>query len=203
MLRLASLRLLSPSSRLAVQQVQQRALCTSGARTWRVYLSGEIHSNWRDVIAAGVKKADLPVVLTAPNNSHEDSDDCGAIILGMEEKRPNWDKIGASMNSLRTRTLLESSDIVVVRFGEKYRQWNAAFEAGYAAAQGKSIITLHPPAISHMLKEVNAAAAAVCEEPEQVVQILDYVITGKLPPPKDGKDFIPIVDRLGKGNPNP
>ena len=252
---------------LAVQPQQQQrcALCTSGARTWRVYLSGEIHSNWRDVIAAGVKKADLPVILTAPNNSHEDSDDCGAIILGayyaaplhtfslvlpllshlhtsslvfpslsvsplvsavsvatvqghgdyllslppshilagMEEKRPNWDKIGASMNSLRTRTLLESSDIVVVRFGEKYRQWNAAFEAGYAAAQGKPIITLHPPAISHMLKEVNAAAAAVCEEPEQVVQILDYVITGKLPPPKDGKDFIPIVDRLGKGNPNP
>lgn len=106
------------------------------------------------------------------------------------------------MNSIRTRTLLEESDVVVVRFGEKYRQWNAAFEAGYAAAKGKSLITLHPPAISHMLKEVNAAADAVCEEPEQVVQILDYVITGTLPPPKD-VDFVPIADRLGKGNPNP
>lgn len=75
-------------------------------------------------------------------------------------------------------------------------EWNAAFEAGYAAAKGKSLITLHPPAISHMLKEVNAAADAVCEEPEQVVQILDYVITGTLPPPKD-VDFVPIADRLG------
>jgi YtoQ family protein len=121
----------------------------------------------------------------------------------MEERRPNWDKIGASMNSIRTKTLLEAADIVVVRFGEKYRQWNAAFEAGYASARGKPLITLHPPAISHMLKEVNAAAHAVCEEPEQVVQTLDYCITGRLPPPLDGDAFIPIADRLGKGNPNP
>jgi YtoQ family protein len=120
----------------------------------------------------------------------------------MEEKRPNWDRLGASMNSIRTKTLLEDADVVVVRFGEKYRQWNAAFEAGYAAARGKAIITLHPPAISHMLKEVNAAAAAVCEEPEEVVQVLDYCITGTLPTPKDA-DYIPIAERLGKGNPNP
>ena len=94
-------------------------------------------------------------------------------------------------------------DVVVVRFGEKYRQWNAAFDAGYAAALGKPLITLHPPAISHMLKEVNASANVVCEEPEQVVHTLAYVIKGELPPPKDGDAFVPIADRLGKGNPNP
>ena len=93
--------------------------------------------------------------------------------------------------------------MVVVRFGEKYRQWNAAFEAGFAAARGKPIITLHPPAVSHMLKEVNAAASAVCSDPSQVVQILDYTITGRLPPPIDGEEFVPIADRLGKGNPAP
>ena len=168
-----------------------------------MYLSGEIHSDWREQISKGVLEKALPVELTSPNTSHEDSDDCAAIILGMEEKRPNWDRLGATMNSIRTRTLLEEADVVVVRFGDKYRQWNAAFEAGYAAAKGKSLITVHPPAISHMLKEVNASAHAVCEEPEQVVQILDYVITGRLPQPKDGGDFVPIVERLGKGNPNP
>ena len=205
----------------------------STARQWKVYLSGEIHSDWREVIAEGVASKGLPVTLSSPNTSHEDSDDCAAIILGMEEKRPNWDRLGATMNSIRTKTLLEDADVVVVRFGEKYRQvstrllflrhlslcrldldsrcvsaparvqWNAAFEAGYAAARGKSIITLHPPAIAHMLKEVNAAASAVCEQPEQVVDILDYVITGKLPTPKDGSEFVPIVEKLGKGNPNP
>jgi len=180
-----------------------RSLSTATPRTWNVYLSGEIHSDWRERIAEGVHSKGLPVVLTSPNTSHEDSDDCGAIILGMEEKRPNWDKIGANMNLIRTRTLLEEADVVVVRFGEKFRQWNAAFEAGQAVAKGKSLITLHPPSISHMLKEVNASAQAVCEEPEQVVSILEYVITGTLPKPLDGDEFAPIVERLGKGNPNP
>mmetsp|Transcript_20793 Transcript_20793/g.31761 ORF Transcript_20793/g.31761 Transcript_20793/m.31761 type:complete len:259 (+) Transcript_20793:11-787(+) len=172
-------------------------------KNWNVYLSGEIHSDWREVIAAGVQEKRLPVSLTSPNTSHEDSDDCGAIILGMEKKRPNWDKIGANMNNVRTKTLIKEADVVVVRFGEKYRQWNAAFDAGYAAALGKSIITLHPPALSHMLKEVNANASIVCEEPEQVVHSLAYVIRGDLPEPRDGADYIPIADRLGKGNPNP
>ena len=155
------------------------------------------------MIADGVEKKNLPVQLSSPNTSHEDSDDCGAIILGMEEERHNWDKIGASMNGIRTKTLLSEADVVVVRFGEKYRQWNAAFDAGYAAALGKPIITLHPPSISHMLKEVNASANTVCEDPEQVVDTLAYVIRGDLPEPRDGGNYVPIADRLGKGNPNP
>ena len=89
------------------------------------------------------------------------------------------------------------------RFGEKYRQWNAAFEAGYASARGKPIITIHPPSLSHMLKEVNAASKCVCEEPEQVVDILDYTITGKLPEPKDGEDWTTSEAIWGKGNKNP
>jgi YtoQ family protein len=112
-----------------------------------VYLSGEIHSDWRQVIAQGVAEKNLPVTLTSPNTSHEDSDDCGAIILGMSEERPVWDMMGARMNAIRTQTLLKQADLVVVRFGEKYRQWNAAFDAGYAAALGKPVITLHPPSI--------------------------------------------------------
>ena len=122
----------------------------------------------------------------------------------MQEERPNWDSIGARMNQIRTSTAIRDADIVVVRFGDKYRQWNAAFDAGFASALGKPLITLHPPALSHMLKEVNAAANVVCDDPEQVVQTLEYVINGQLPmKPKDGEAFVPIADRLGKGNPNP
>lgn len=153
------------------------------------------------MIADGVK--DLPVRLTSPNTSHEDSDDCGAIILGMAEERPVWDSMGGRMNQIRTSTLIKEADIVVVRFGEKYRQWNAAYDAGFAAALQKPLITVHPPSISHMLKEVNASANVVCETSEQVVQTLAYVIHGTLPTPKDGDAFVPIADRLGKGNPNP
>jgi YtoQ family protein len=143
-------------------------------------LSGEIHSDWRDVVKRGIADRNLPVQVTHPNLSHEDSDDCGAIILGDEAVRLNYDNKGARMNLIRTRTLLEEADIVCVRFGEKYRQWNAAFDAGYAIAKGIPVITLHPESLGHMLKEVNAGAVAVCKEPEQIVDILDYTITGFL-----------------------
>jgi YtoQ family protein len=188
---------------LSQNVIATRSFAATSEKIWKVYLSGEIHSDWREVIAKGVSDNNLPVSLTSPNTSHEDSDDCGAIVLGMEEERRNWDKIGANMNGIRTKTLLREADVVVVRFGEKYRQWNAAFDAGYASALGKPVITLHPPSISHMLKEVNANASVVCEDPQQVVDTLAYVIRGELPAPKDGAEFIPIADRLGKGNPNP
>ena len=101
---------------------------------------------------------------------------------GSREDNAFWhDRKGASMNAIRTRTLIGEADVVVVRFGDKYRQWNAAFDAGMAAALGKAMITLHEPAIDHALKEVDAAALAVCRTPEQVAQTLAYVIRGQLP----------------------
>jgi YtoQ family protein len=150
-------------------------------RTWKVYLSGEIHSDWRERIAEGVARAALPLRLDTPVCVHEDSDDCGAVILGAEDKAFWHDRKGATMNAIRTRTLLAEADVVVVRFGDKYRQWNAAFDAGAASALGKAVITLHGPELDHALKEVDAAALAVCATPEQVVQTLAYVIRGELP----------------------
>ena len=150
-------------------------------REWRVYLSGEIHTDWRERIAAGVAAAGLPVRLDAPNCVHEDSDDCGVAILGPEPDSFWHDRKGASMNAIRTRTLIGEADVVVVRFGDRYRQWNAAFDAGFAAARGKALISQHAPALDHALKEVDAAALAVCRTPEQVVETLAYVVGGALP----------------------
>ena len=75
---------------------------------------------------------------------------------------------------------IEEADVVVVRFGEKYRQWNAAFDAGFAAALGKPMITLHDPDLTHPLKEVDGAALAVAQTPDQVVKLLTYAINGTL-----------------------
>ena len=150
-------------------------------RIWKVYLSGEIHSDWRERISDGVAAADLPVELSAPITVHEDSDDCAVAIFGPEQDKIWHDRKGASLNSIRTGTLIASADIVVVRFGEKYKQWNAAFDAGYAAALGKSLIILQPAEHDHALKEVDAAALAVAREPGEVVEILRYVLTGTLP----------------------
>lgn len=145
----------------------------------RVYLSGEIHTDWREQIIAGAEGLD--VSFSSPVTDHAASDDCGVAILGAEENKFWHDHKGAKVNAIRTRKGIEEADIVVVRFGEKYRQWNAAFDAGVAAALGKSIIVLNLPEHQHALKEVHAAALAVAEEPAQVVQILRYALTGELP----------------------
>ena len=147
---------------------------------WSVYLSGEIHTNWREEIAEGVKAADLPVRFTAPVTDHPASDDCGVAILGAEGDKFWHDHKGAQINAIRTGTLIRQADIVVVRFGEKYKQWNAAFDAGVASALGKPLIVMHGLDHQHALKEVDAAALAVTETPAQVVDILRYVIDGKL-----------------------
>jgi YtoQ family protein len=146
--------------------------------TWQVYLSGEIHTDWRERVEQGA--AELDVEFSGPVTDHAASDDCGAAILGPEDN-PFWkDHLGAGVNAIRTRTLLEAADVVVVRFGEQYRQWNAAFDAGMASALGKPLITLHPESHDHALKEVDRAALAVAREPEQVVDILRYVTEGVL-----------------------
>lgn len=147
--------------------------------TLTVYLSGEIHTGWRDDIRAAC--TDLDVTFTEPVTDHAASDDCGVVILGAEPDKFWHDHKGAKLNAIRTRRAIETADIVVVRFGEKYRQWNAAFDAGYAAASGKSLIVMHGPDHAHALKEVDAAALAVTQTPAQVAQILAYVLTGALP----------------------
>lgn len=144
-----------------------------------VYLSGEIHTDWRDQIEEGA--SGLNISFSAPVTDHGASDDCGVAILGAEADKFWHDHKGAKLNAIRTRHAIEAADIVVVRFGDKYKQWNAAFDAGYAAALGTPLIVLQPEEHDHALKEIDAAALAVARTPEQVVQILRYVQEGTLP----------------------
>ena len=147
---------------------------------WTVYLSGEIHTDWRDIIETQAAAAKLPVTFTSPVTNHGASDDCGVEILGSEQSKFWHDHKGAKLNAIRTRLYLEQADIVVVRFGDKYKQWNAAFDAGYAAALGKSLIVMHSAEHQHALKEIDGAALAVVNSPEQITRILTYVINGTL-----------------------
>ena len=142
---------------------------------YTVYLAGEIHTTWRTELAQQIAAAKLPVSLLGPVTDHAASDDTGAEILGAESD-PFWhDRKGAGLNALRTRTMLAQADLVIVRFGDKYRQWNAAFDAGLAVATQKPLIVIHPPELQHALKEIDAAACAVAETTEQVVEILGYI----------------------------
>lgn len=145
-------------------------------RTWNIYLSGEIHSDWRERIVDGAEAAGLGLSFSAPVTDHDASDLCGVRILG-EESDAFWrDRKGAGINAIRTSSLIGNADVVVVRFGPKYKQWNAAFDAGYAAALNKPLIILHDEDHDHALKEVDGAANATARTPEQVVEILRYVM---------------------------
>ena len=145
-----------------------------------VYLSGEIHSDWREEIIKLCNKEDLSIKFSSPNTNHESSDNCGVEILGAEEKNFWKDNKGASINSIKTKKSIKDSDVVVVKFGEKYKQWNAAFDAGYASALNKSIIVIHGDEHRHALKEVDASASAVAKDQHQVVKILKYLLDGSL-----------------------
>lgn len=143
-----------------------------------LYLSGEIHSDWREQIISGA--AGMDVSFNGPVTDHAASDDCGVAILGDEPSKFWHDHKGAKINAIRTRKAIADADVVVVRFGEKYKQWNAAFDAGYASALGKSLIIMHGAEHQHALKEVDAAAFAVVETPAEIVRILQYIIDGTL-----------------------
>ena len=141
-----------------------------------VYLSGEIHTDWRERIRSGCEARNLCIVFTSAVTDHEASDAAGDV-LGAETSQFWRDHKSSKVNAIRTRTLLEDCDLAIVRFGDKYKQWNAAFDAGYCAAKGIPYVTLHDEALVHPLKEVDAAALDWAKNPEQVVEILKYVLT--------------------------
>ena len=146
----------------------------------KVYLSGEIHTNWRDEIVNKCIRENLKIEFSSPTTNHKLSDDIGVEILGKEDKKYWHDNKSAKINAIKTRLSIEKSDIVVIRFGDKYKQWNAAFDAGYASALNKSLIIIHNEEHQHALKEIDAAAVAVAKSAEEVVNILKYTLSGAL-----------------------
>ena len=145
-----------------------------------VYLSGEIHTDWREEILKKCDNLKLPIEFLSPITNHEISDDIGIQILGKEDKKFWHDHKSAKINSIRTKNAIEQADVVVVRFGDKYKQWNAAFDAGFAIGLSKSLIVLHNDDNQHALKEIDSSASAVASTIEEVVKILQYTCTNKI-----------------------
>lgn len=142
----------------------------------KVYLSGEIHTDWREQIIEGCKAKNLDISFTSANTDHESSDAAGDG-LGAESQQFWRDHKSAKVNAIRIQTAIKACDVAIIRFGDKYKQWNAAFDAGYCAALGKPYITLHDENLIHALKEVDGAAQAWATTPEQVVDLLAYIIS--------------------------
>ena len=143
---------------------------------WNVYLSGEIHTDWRQKIMQGAKEQGLDITFISAVTEHEASDAAGDV-LGKDDNGFWRDHKSSKVNAIRTKNMIQKCDIAIIRFGDKYKQWNAAFDAGYCAALGKPYITLHAEDIIHPLKEVDAAAMAWAQTPEQIVELLKYVVS--------------------------
>ena len=140
-----------------------------------VYLSGEIHSDWREQIISGCEQKGLDIQFTSAITNHDASDAAGDC-LG-EESTSFWrDHKSSKVNAIRIQTAIKNCDLAVIRFGEKYKQWNAAFDAGYCAALGKPYITLHDESLIHALKEVDGSAQSWASTPSQIVEILTYLV---------------------------
>ena len=156
-----------------------RALSTMVTRSYqnmvRLELPAKSIPTGANAFGKAFPKQNCPSIYS-PVTDHDSSDNCGVEILGMEGNDFWKDHKGAQMNAIRTRTLIEKSDVVVVRFGENTGSGTRRLDAGFAAALGKPVITLHDEGHTHALAEVDAAALAVAQTPEQVVRILDYVI---------------------------
>ncbi len=145
-----------------------------------VYLSGEIHTNWRVELIEKCKNLKLPIDFLSPNTNHELSDEVGIKILGKEDRKFWHDHKSAKINAIKTKNAIEQADIVVVRFGEKYKQWNVAFDAGYAIGLSKNLVVLHNDDHQHALKEIDASASAVAKTVDEVVKILKYTTTNRI-----------------------
>jgi len=143
---------------------------------YNVYLSGEIHTSWREEIIQGCQKLNLQIEFSSAVTNHERSDAAGDG-LKIQDDNFNRDHQSAKVNALRTKTLINNAHIVIVRFGNKYKQWNAAFDAGYCAAINKPYITLHDEDIIHALKEVDSSAQAWATTPQQIVDLLSYTLS--------------------------
>ncbi|MDC0194957.1 YtoQ family protein [Alphaproteobacteria bacterium] len=142
---------------------------------WKIYLSGEIHTNWRDEIMSQIDDLNLPIKFYNPITDHELSDNCGAKILGKEKEKFWHDNKSAKLNKIRTKVFIENADIVIIKFGDQYKQWNAAFDAGYAAALSKPLIIIHSHENQHALKEIDASALAITNNNDEVIKVLSYI----------------------------
>jgi YtoQ family protein len=140
-----------------------------------IYTAGEIHSDWRDTFAKALAGLGVNARLVGPNAAHDRSDSVGEDILGEQPEQRYRDLEGARVNTLRTRVLFKKADLVVAFFGQKYRQWNTASDAGAAVASGLPLILVREAELVHALKELDALAMLTVENLQQAAEAVAYI----------------------------
>ena len=140
-----------------------------------IYAAGEIHSDWRDQLRAHLEKLEIEADIVGPQEVHDRSDSVGEDVLGQQPAPRYRDLMGARVNALRTRVLMQRSEMCVAYFGPKYRQWNTAADAASAVANGLPLILVRAEEHVHALKEIDALATLTVETLEQAAQAIAYI----------------------------
>ncbi|WP_431804476.1 YtoQ family protein [Halobacillus andaensis] len=140
-----------------------------------VYLAGQIHDDWREKVRKTAKERDLPIHFVGPQENHERSDRIGEEILGSQPNKRLTDDAASDINNFRTQLLLEKADAVIALFGESYKQWNTALDAGLAVQADKPLILVRPESLIHPLKELSNQANVTVETIDQALDVLSYV----------------------------
>jgi YtoQ family protein len=140
-----------------------------------IYAAGEIHSDWRDQLRALLERLEVDADIVGPQEVHDRSDSVGEDILGGQPGPMYRDLMGARVNTLRTRVLMQRADLCVAYFGPKYRQWNTASDAGAAVALGLPLVLVRAEEHVHALKELDALATLTVETLDQAAQAIAYI----------------------------
>ncbi|KGX89159.1 YtoQ family protein [Pontibacillus litoralis] len=140
-----------------------------------VYLAGEIHNDWRSEVIEKAEHRALPLTFVSPQTNHDRSDAIGEVILGEQPNPIYRDDTASSINNLRTEVWMNKADIVIAFFGEQYKQWNTAMDAGAAISKNKPTILIRPQSLHHPLKELSNKATVTVETIDQAIEILAYM----------------------------
>lgn len=140
-----------------------------------IYAAGEIHSDWRDQLRRHLSRQGVEARVVGPQEVHDRSDAVGEDILGKQPSPRYRDLMGARVNTLRTRVLMQGANLVVAYFGPDYKQWNTAMDAGFALALDIPLVLVRDPEHTHALKEIDALASLTVETLEQAAAAVAYI----------------------------
>ncbi|MGM8215658.1 YtoQ family protein [Bacillaceae bacterium W0354] len=139
-----------------------------------IYLAGQIHDDWREQLKRKAKEKNLNVSFLGPQEKHSLSDDIGAKILGEQPSKVYHDDAASGINNFRTEIMIKKADAVIALFGEQYKQWNTAMDAGIAIGLNKPLILIRPESLIHPLKELSNKANVTVETIDQAIEVLQY-----------------------------
>ncbi len=140
-----------------------------------IYAAGEIHSDWRDRLRAALAELGVQAEPVGPQEVHDRSDAVGEDVLGPQPGPRYRDLMGARINTLRTRVLMQRADLAVAFFGPKFKQWNTAADAGWALSSGLPLVLIRSEEHVHALKELDALADVTVETLQQAAQAIAYI----------------------------